>query len=160
MTRVLIVLVALGAAAGLAFAGLAVGSARHAAASTVKVGLATGGDPTKLTPSTNVTKAGQVTFVVHNYSNVPHKSYGVPDAPQGHELVVLRTNLAPDKLRTDHKNADAAIETGRVGKPVVLDPGKSGSITLNLKPGKYVLICNLLGHYAVGQYAALRVVAG
>jgi len=133
-------------------------SASGRAAATVKVGLATGGDPTKLTRSVGVTKAGKVTFVVHNYSNLPHKSYGVPDAPEGHELVVLKTNLAPNKLRVDHKNGDTAIETGRIGRPLVLEPGKEGTVTLTLKPGRYVLICNLYGHYAAGQYASFKVV--
>jgi len=152
-------LIALTAASSIVLvtAGFVAGAIHRQGASTVKVALAPGGDPTKLTPSTHVTKAGQVTFVVHNYSNIPHKSYGVPDAPEGHELVVLRTNLAPDKLRIN-KRGNFAIETGRVGKPVVLDPGRSGSITLTLTPGKYVLLCNLLGHYATGQNAALKVV--
>jgi uncharacterized cupredoxin-like copper-binding protein len=157
MRRILIGLTATLAAGALVAAGLATGANQRPGASTVKVGLATRGDPTKLTPSTTVTKAGRVTFIVHNYSNIPHKSAGVPDVPEGHELVVLRTNLAPDKLRINQKSG-SAIETGRVGKPVVLDPGKSGSITLNLTPGKYVLICNLTGHYAVGQHAGLTVV--
>ena len=141
--------------AALVVAGLAMGARSE---STVKVVLAPRGDPTKLRPSTGVAKAGRVTFVVSNQSNIPHKSYGVPDAAEGHELVVLKTSLAPDKLRVN-KKGDFAIETGRVGKPLVLDPGKAGAITLNLKPGKYVLICNLLGHYAAGQYAAFRVTA-
>jgi uncharacterized cupredoxin-like copper-binding protein len=144
-------------AAAMTFVGLALASTHHrGATTTVRVALAPGGDPTKLRPSVSSVKAGTVTFLVHNYGNIPHKSYGVVDAPTGHELVVLRTNLRPDKLKTN--KAGDAVETGRVGKPVALDPGRSGSITLNLPPGKYVLICNLLGHYAAGQYAGLTVV--
>src|SRR5262245_23884659 len=124
--------------AALAATAMALASGHHSTA-TVKVALAPGGDPTKLRPSVGSVKAGQVTFLVHNYGNIPHKSYGIVDAPTGHELVVLRTNLAPGKLKTN-KDGDA-IETGRVGKPVALDPGKSGSITLSLRPGKYVLLC-------------------
>ena len=157
MRRIVSGAVTVGAALGLVVAGQA-GLLSAQAATTVKVALAPKGDPTKLVPSRSSVRAGQVTFIVHNYSNIPHKTYGVPDAAEGHELVVLKTNLPPDKLRTDHKNGDAAIETGRVGKPVVLDPGKSGSITLTLTPGKYVLLCNLYGHYVTGQYAGLKVV--
>jgi len=155
MKRLLITLVALVA---LSASGLALAATHGGTATTVKVALAPGGDPLKLRPSVSTVRAGQVTFLVHNYANIPHKSYGVVDAPTGHELVVLRTNQPPAKLRTN--KAGDAIETGRVGKAVALDPGKSGSITLKLPPGNYVLICNLTGHYAAGQYAGLRVVAG
>jgi uncharacterized cupredoxin-like copper-binding protein len=151
------ILVMVVATAAFSYAGLAIASTHHRATATVKVALAPGGDPTKLRPSVRTVKTGKVTFLVHNYSNIPHKSFGVPDAPEGHELVVLKTNLAPAGLKVDNLRG-VAVETGRVGKPVVLDPGKSGSITLTLPPGKYVLICNLLGHYAAGQYAAFKVV--
>ena len=50
-----------------------------------------------------------------------------------------------------------AVETGFKGELSNVAPGKVRSLTLSLKPGKYVLICNLLGHYKAGQYAALRV---
>jgi uncharacterized cupredoxin-like copper-binding protein len=64
-----------------------------------------------------------------------------------HELVVLKTNLAPAKLPV--KGAKA-VEVGRVGK-VVVKPGKVGALTVTLKAGKYVLLCNFPGHYQAGQ---------
>jgi len=32
-----------------------------------------------------------------------------------------------------------------------LEPGKWGSLTVTLPPGKYLLICNLPGHYGAGM---------
>ena len=41
-----------------------------------------------------------------------------------------------------------------------LGSGKSASTTLDLSPGKYVLICNVSGHYEDGMYVAFEVTAG
>src|SRR5262245_30062610 len=79
------------------YAGLALAGGHS---SVVKVVLAPKGDPAKLVPSTHTAGAGPVTFVVTNQANIPHKSYGVPDSPQPHELLVIRTNRAPDQLPT------------------------------------------------------------
>ena len=71
-----------------------------------------------------------------------------------HEFVVLRTDRPHNALPV---KAAVAAETGRRGEISSIAPGKVRSLTLTLKPGKYVLICNLLGHYKAGQHAALRV---
>ena len=49
-----------------------------------------------------------------------------------------------------------AVEVGRLGK-VVVKPGRSGGLALPLKAGKYVLICNVAGHYQAGQRVAFVV---
>jgi uncharacterized cupredoxin-like copper-binding protein len=38
-----------------------------------------------------------------------------------------------------------------------IKPGRSATLTLNLKAGRYVLLCNLAGHYPGGMHAGLRV---
>ena len=38
-----------------------------------------------------------------------------------------------------------------------LDPGASGSLTVALQPGKYLLICNVPGHYASGMWTEFTV---
>jgi uncharacterized cupredoxin-like copper-binding protein len=35
--------------------------------------------------------------------------------------------------------------------------GKSGHMTLDLKPGTYMLFCNVPGHYAMGQQTMVKV---
>lgn len=153
LLSVLAVLVACGA--GLAFVSLAVASTHG---TKVGVVLAPGGAGTKLAVRTGVAKAGAITFEVSNHSNAPGP-YGVTNIPEVHELVVLKTNLAPNKLPVHGKPPDGtvAVEVGRIGRPLVVQPGKTSTITLNLKPGHYVLICNLPGHYTGGQHAAFRV---
>ena len=96
----------------------------------------------KLVPSASSVPAGKVTFRVVNRGTIAH------------ELVVLRTDRRPGALPV---KGGKAVETGFKGELSNVGPGKVRSLTLSLKPGKYVLICNLLGHYKAGQYAALRV---
>ena len=46
---------------------------------------------------------------------------------------------------------------GKIAKSE-LGPGKSASGIFDLEPGKYVLICNLWGHYTDGMYTAFEVI--
>lgn len=88
-------------------------------------------------------RAGKVTFVVKNAGKLPH------------DFVVLRTNLAPSKLPMAGAKAK---EVGRVGRTPVFGPGMTKRLTVTLKPGRYVLLCNVAGHYMAGMRAAFRVV--
>jgi uncharacterized cupredoxin-like copper-binding protein len=45
------------------------------------------------------------------------------------------------------------------GKPTkTLFPGETGQTTVDLKPGKYRLVCTIANHDNLGQYAELKVV--
>ena len=90
----------------------------------------------KVLPNPLKAKRGAVSFSVKNIGSIPH------------ELVVLKTNTPPAKLRV---KSGRAVETGRVGRVGPLKPGASKGLTLTLKAGKYVLLCNLPGHYQAGQ---------
>jgi uncharacterized cupredoxin-like copper-binding protein len=90
----------------------------------------------KVIPSPLSAKRGSVAFVVRNSGKVDH------------EFVVLKTNVPPAKLPV---KAGKAAEPGRVGRVGPLKPGTSKTLALELKAGKYVLICNLPGHYLAGQ---------
>jgi uncharacterized cupredoxin-like copper-binding protein len=87
-------------------------------------------------------KPGKVTFVVKNAGKLDH------------ELVVVKTNRAPGKLPV---KGTKASEAGRVGKIPPFKPGATKRLTLSLKTAKYVLFCNVAGHYKSGQYAGFRV---
>jgi uncharacterized cupredoxin-like copper-binding protein len=89
----------------------------------------------KVIPTPTSAPRGAVAFSVRNTGKLEH------------ELVVLKTNVAPAKLPV---KGSKAVEVGRVGK-VVVKPGKAGGLTLALKAGKYVLLCNFPGHYQAGQ---------
>ncbi len=80
--------------------------------------------------------AGRVTFVVRNAGSMKH------------EFVVIRSDAAAKALPM--KGAQAA-EVGSKGEIAEFAPGTTRKLTLTLAPGKYVLLCNLPGHYRAGQ---------
>jgi uncharacterized cupredoxin-like copper-binding protein len=94
-----------------------------------------------VTPSSPVAKAGSVKFAVSNSGAIRH------------EFVVLKTTTpAADLLK-----GSEADESGNVGEIGNVPPGQTKTLSLNLKPGHYALICNLPGHYTAGQHADLTV---
>ena len=96
----------------------------------------------KLLPGQITVRAGRVTFVVRN------------DGTMAHEFLVLRSGRHHHSLSV--KNG-RAVQTGRLGKIPLIPAGTTKRITVKVPRGKYVLLCNMLGHYQAGQYAALRV---
>ena len=77
-------------------------------------------------------------------------------ASQMHSFEVLKTDLPHDKLPIDGVTAKAK-EDGKVGGIESIAPGGSASVTLDLAPGKYVLICNVAGHYQLGMHISFTV---
>jgi uncharacterized cupredoxin-like copper-binding protein len=88
-------------------------------------------------PSARQAAAGRVTFHVSNTGTATH------------EFVVLRTRFPAGAIPLKNGRAD---ESGNVGETGDLAVGKAKTITLNLTPGHYALICNLPGHYQAGQH--------
>jgi uncharacterized cupredoxin-like copper-binding protein len=88
--------------------------------------------------------AGHVVFGVRNH------------AVMAHELVVIKTDLAPDQLPVDGTAAKAK-EDGKVGELLNIASGSSRKLVLELAPGAYVLICNVAGHYQLGMRVGLQV---
>ncbi len=74
-----------------------------------------------------------------------------------HEVIVARDEGAKE-LPIDAKHA-RVIESRvrRLGEIADLAPGKSGKLTLTLKPGTYLLFCNEPGHYQDGMFTRLTV---
>ena len=94
----------------------------------------------------NHVKAGAVTFEVSN----------APDTGLTHEFVVLKTDLAADKLPVKNGQVPES-QFKKMGEVEDIDPGKNKRLTLKLAPGHYVLICNRPGHYAMGLHTSLLV---
>lgn len=92
---------------------------------------------------------GSVTFAIKNSGTIVH------------EFVVMKSDLAPDKLPTtaEGKVDEASTELTHVDEVENIAAGAPAELTVDLAPGKYVLICNLPGHYAGGMHAGLEVVA-
>ena len=91
--------------------------------------------------------AGEVTFEVTNTSK-----------QMVHEMIVMYladpTKPLPYIDKEFRVDEDKAGDKGEVSE---LDPGKSGTLTVTLEPGKYLLICNVPGHYAAGQWTEFEV---
>jgi uncharacterized cupredoxin-like copper-binding protein len=96
--------------------------------------------------STASIPAGTVTFAVTNGGTT------------NHEFVILQTAIAQSALSSDSTNPGTVVEPGFLGKVANLAPQATGSLTLTLGPGSYVLICNLPAHYsALGMHIAFTV---
>jgi uncharacterized cupredoxin-like copper-binding protein len=74
-----------------------------------------------------------------------------------HEVIIARDDGAKE-LPMDAKH-DRVVESRvrRLGEISELAPGKAGKLTVNLKPGNYVLFCNQPGHYHDGMSTRLTV---
>lgn len=92
-------------------------------------------------------KAGEVTFEVTNNSSETI-----------HEMIVVPVRDAKKPLpyidAESRVNEDAA---GHLGEVSELDPGKTGALRLKLKSGKYLLFCNIPGHFANGMWTEVTV---
>jgi uncharacterized cupredoxin-like copper-binding protein len=71
-----------------------------------------------------------------------------------HELVLLRTTTNADGLKVD---GGRVSEDDSVGEVSETEGGASKSHTFTLKPGTYVYICNIPGHYMDGMRGTLTV---
>lgn len=92
-------------------------------------------------------KTGPVTFAVTNHSEkTVHEMLVVP---------IKDTKTALPYLASENRLDEDKIHS--LGEVSELDPGKSGSLTLKLKPGEYLLACNAPGHYAAGMWTVLTV---
>jgi len=100
-----------------------------------------------ITASPQKVPAGVVTFEVVNKSkNIFHNMVVSPVPADGKPLPYSK-----DEEKVDE---EAARHLGEVSE---LEPGQKGVLTLNLKPGKYILYCNVAGHYVLGMWTLLDV---
>lgn len=80
--------------------------------------------------------------------------------PTTHELIVVRTELAPGKLTLQPDGLTVDEEADGIeflDEAEGLDIDDRQTMVLGLTPGHYVLYCNLEGHYLGGMHAALTV---
>jgi uncharacterized cupredoxin-like copper-binding protein len=125
----------------------------HAMDSAENLGLGIGlkGDMSKATMSIDTDRktvpAGMVTFNVTNISkDTVHEMLVIPLASKDTPLPYISAENRVDE--------EGSHDLGEVSE---LDPGKSGSLTLDLKPGLYALVCNIPGHYMAGMWSTITV---
>ena len=130
--------------------------ADHGAAADMPTGLGMGmpgADMTKASMSITAMPAtvetGPVTFNVRNTSK-----------ELVHEMLVVPVGTDLTQLPYDKSNEDVSEDSaGSLGEVEERDPGATGTLTLDLKPGKYILFCNVPGHYTAGMWTVLTVAA-
>jgi uncharacterized cupredoxin-like copper-binding protein len=115
------------------------------------LGLGMKGDMSKamafLEVDTASVPAGKVTFEVTNTS-----------AELEHEMLVASIAGADAKLSYDDaKNRLSEDSLGSLGEVAELAPGKTGTLTLDLKPGQYAVFCNVTGHFMAGMWKVIEV---
>jgi uncharacterized cupredoxin-like copper-binding protein len=78
-----------------------------------------------------------------------------------HELVLFKSDMNPANLPTEGNGAVDEEKLDKVaeeaGEIPDVEAGESKSEEFELTPGKYVMFCNLPGHYAAGMYGTLTV---
>lgn len=91
--------------------------------------------------------AGEITFRATNTStSLIHEMVLSPVTDPNKPLPYNEAEYKVDE--------DAAVSLGEVEE---LDPGQAGSLTVRLKPGTYILFCNIPGHYMMGMWTLLTV---
>jgi uncharacterized cupredoxin-like copper-binding protein len=96
----------------------------------------------KVLLSVATVKAGTVRFGIKNEGGMEHS------------FELIKTDIAFDQLPTAEAKAK---EDGLVKQVKSLPVGKVSVVTADLAAGKYVIICNIAGHYQLGMRAALTV---
>ncbi len=100
----------------------------------------------KVETDATTAKAGEIVFTVAN------------DGSIGHEFLVVKTDIASGEIPLDGDHfaeptdgIEVIDEIGEFAK------GTTETLTLNLTPGTYQLVCNLPGHYANGMHMSFTV---
>ncbi len=75
-----------------------------------------------------------------------------------HEVQVARITDEAQVLTYDQSRNKVDTEGLQVlGSVAEIMPNKSASLILDLAPGKYLLFCNVAGHYMAGMWATIEV---
>jgi len=100
-------------------------------------------------PDRDSVPAGEVTFVAANEGTIEH------------ELVIIKTDLADDSLPTHQEDQEmlGVVDEEAEGVQVIdeieeFEPDGEESLTLDLEPGNYVLICNIGPEGEEGEHGA------
>lgn len=116
-----------------------------------EMGMGMGADPSKAKMGINASPAkvppGPVTFKVTNLAS-----------KVVHEVIVARLPEGTERLAYDEAAMMVKENTLQAfGSVNEIDPSRSAALTLTLKPGTYMLYCNLPGHYMAGMWTVIDV---
>ena len=98
--------------------------------------------------SADAVKAGEITFEVLNSST-----------DTIHEMIITRlrdlTMLFPYNSSESRVDEDKMADI--LGEVSELEPNQTGALRLDLKPGKYLIFCNIPGHFTSGMWTIFTV---
>jgi hypothetical protein len=103
------------------------------------------------TPTATTIAGGSVTFAVKNDGTIPH------------EFVVLQTDTPAgdfpiESFEGESQRINEDTAGTNVGETGDLNAGATKSVTIDLAPGHYALVCNLPGHYGQGMHTDFTVI--
>ena len=117
----------------------------------LKLGMGLKGDMTKATMSLKVepdtVAPGVVTFQVTNASKTTIHEMILSPSPDPTKPLPFNAN----ESRVDEEKAE------HLGEVSELEVGKTGALTVTLKPGTYLIYCNIPGHYMSGMWSTITV---
>jgi uncharacterized cupredoxin-like copper-binding protein len=115
------------------------------------LGMAMKGDMKTATMSIDINQKsvfhGKVKFSVTNGSKETIHEMLV--APIKDDSTLMPFNAAENRIDE--------VQAKDLGEVSELDPGRSGALTVDMKPGKYLLYCNIPGHYMAGMWTVIEV---
>jgi uncharacterized cupredoxin-like copper-binding protein len=98
----------------------------------------------QITTATSHVSAGDVVLRIHN------------SGPDQHELIVVPEGRRGVPLRGDGFTADEdAIQRSEPGSIDPQRPGGTEDLKVYLRPGRYLLFCNMAGHFMAGMHTEL-----
>ena len=103
-----------------------------------------------IAPSATTVPAGAVTLRIHNAG------------PDQHELIILPLHRGEQPgglpLRADGFTVnEELLQSQEPGSINPQEPGHTEELVVHLAPGRYVLFCNMEGHYMAGMHRLLVV---
>jgi uncharacterized cupredoxin-like copper-binding protein len=132
------------ACTGSVLLGAGCGSAAHVGTTGTLIGISE--RDFHISASTARVAAGDVTLRIHN---------GGPDQ---HELIVVPQGRHTLPMRSDGFTVnEEAIQNSEPGSITPQRPGGTENLQLHLTPGRYLLFCNMEGHYMGGMHTVLVV---
>jgi uncharacterized cupredoxin-like copper-binding protein len=107
----------------------------------------------RITASPGSVPAGEVSFVARNAGSIAHELVILPLPPGG----AGTRPIGPGGTVSERGSLGEASATCAAGAGRGITPGGAGWVTVHLAPGRYELICNRPGHYAMGMFTELDV---
>jgi uncharacterized cupredoxin-like copper-binding protein len=102
----------------------------------------------KIATNTPSHVAGPITFYIDSQGNIDHEFVIIQTDAPGRDLVA---QVDPVTMRLDEEMLTSPGEYGD------LPTGVTGTFTIDLPAGHYVLMCNIAAHYQQGMFVDLEV---